>query len=73
MPATAQIALEWGWDKYAAQAKALTQQKLTAANCTAWLEDWTKLASLIDEVAARLVIASTVDTTDKAAEARYNA
>ena len=73
MPATAQIALEWGWDKYAAQAKALTQQQLTAANCTAWLADWTQLASLIDEVAARLVIASTVDTTDKAAEARYNA
>jgi oligoendopeptidase F len=73
MPATAQIALEWGWDKYAAQAKALTQQQLTAANCTAWLADWTQLASLIDEVAARLVIASTADTTDKAAEARYNA
>ena len=73
MPATAQIALEWGWDKYAAQAKALTQQQLTAANCTAWLADWTQLASLIDEVAARLVIASTANTTDKAAEARYNA
>ena len=73
MPATAQAALEWGWDQYAAHASALTQQTLTAANCTAWLADWTQLASLLDEVAARLVIASTVDTTDKAAEARYNA
>ena len=73
MPATAQVALEWGWDQYAAHASALTQQTLTAASCTAWLADWTQLASLLDEVAARLVIASTVDTTDKAAEARYNA
>ena len=73
MPATAQRALEWGWDKYAAHASALTEQTLTAANCTAWLAEWTQLASLLDEVAARLVIASTVDTTDKAAEARYNA
>ncbi|RLT50933.1 MAG: M3 family oligoendopeptidase, partial [Chloroflexi bacterium] len=64
MPATAQAALEWGWDQYAAHASALTQQTLTAASCTAWLADWTQLASLLDEVAARLVIASTVDTTD---------
>ena len=73
MPATAQGALEWGWDKYAAHVSALTEQTLTAANCTAWLAEWTQLASLLDEVAARLVIASTADTTDKAAEARYNA
>jgi len=30
MPATAQAALEWGWDQYAAHASALTQQTLTA-------------------------------------------
>lgn len=45
----------------------LSQEKLAA-----WLAAWSRLYKLVDETRWRLYVATTVDTSDKQAEERYN-
>ena len=51
----------------------LLARDLTPKSIDRWLRDWTRLAELLGERAARIRIATVQDTTDEVAEAAYNA
>ncbi len=52
--------------------KELQSRTLDDGNVEAWLRDWSQLAQAVDEMEARLSIATSVNTTDAEAEARFN-
>jgi oligoendopeptidase F len=73
LPATAHETLDWGWEQWRPAFDTLIAAPLTAATLDAWLRDWTHLGNLLGESGARLALATTLDTTDAAAEARFRA
>jgi oligoendopeptidase F len=60
------------WSDIQAQFQALMEEPLSSSNVERWLADWTAISDLISETYARLSVATTLDTTDREAEARYN-
>lgn len=72
LPATAQDFMTWTWAEIEPHFSELAARPLNDATVGAWLTDWSRLSELIDEAHARLYIATTLDTTDQAAEERYH-
>jgi len=70
---TAQAALAWDWPRFAPYFDNLRDRPLDAASVESWLADWTALSELLHELHARLYVATTVDTTDSAAQQRFHA
>jgi oligoendopeptidase F len=62
----------WEWDRIEPYFDELAGRELTPANVENFLLDWTRLASLVVESGERLQVATTLDTTDTAAEERLN-
>lgn len=60
-----------GWTQIQAFCTELQNYPLTAENVADWLKAWTRLEQLLDETSTRNYVATTVDTTDEAAEKRY--
>ncbi|MCA9906731.1 MAG: M3 family oligoendopeptidase, partial [Anaerolineae bacterium] len=60
-----------GWPQIEAFCNELQNHPLSADNVADWLKGWSKLAELVDETSTRNYVATTVDTTDEAAEKRY--
>lgn len=73
LPQDAREALEWDITRFQPYFDDLLARPLTADTVTDWLADWSHLARVTMEVSSRLEVATTVDTTDAAAEARYTA
>ncbi len=69
---SAEDLIEWDWLKYAPYFDALAAQSLSDANVESWLADWTKVDNCLDEQYSRLYLATAVNTTDKAAQQRFN-
>ncbi len=68
-------AFEWigkPWAEISPYFETLDRTQLTPANVDAFLADWSRLYELISEIFQRLYVATTVDTTDQAAEQQYN-
>jgi len=64
------LALQWmDYEPYFAD---LEKRSLTAESMDGWLEDWSILASTVDEQYWRLEIATTVNTADKDMEEKYS-
>lgn len=63
--------LQCDWEQFEPYYQDLHQRPLSGSNLSEWLLDWTKLSELVRETSMRLYIATTVDTTDKMAESRY--
>lgn len=72
-PKDAREALDWGWEKYEPYATELLERELTADTFEAWMQDYSKLVSLLIEVGSRLYVDHTVDTTNDPAEKRFMA
>lgn len=72
-PATAQEFMTLSWDEIAPHYAELAARPLSVETIGGWLADWSRLSELIDETYARLYIATTLNTTDQAAEDRYHA
>lgn len=72
LPQTAIPLLDWSWSQIEPYISDLTGRHLNEKSITGWLRDWSQLGNLLDEVYWRLYVAITVDTTDQAAERRYN-
>ncbi|MBC7871305.1 MAG: M3 family oligoendopeptidase, partial [Chitinophagaceae bacterium] len=70
LPKNAQDALDWKADQFSPYFNALIERDITADNVTDWLTAWSDVAKLTSEVASRLSVATTVDTTDEASENR---
>lgn len=65
--------LNWTWDDLSPYYEDLKTRPLTAQNVDEWLADWSDLDEHVTEMSARLYVATTLDTTDTEAEARYKA
>jgi oligoendopeptidase F len=70
LPQNALDALDWKKEQYEPFFQALIEREITAENVNQWLADWSELTKLANEVVSRLNVATTVDTTDEAAEQR---
>ena len=63
--------MTWPWEKIAPHYDELRQATLTADTVTHWLADWSRLGEYLYETYARLHVATTVDTTDRQAQQRF--
>lgn len=64
---------DWSWSQIKPYFDDLADRSLEASNVADWLADWSRLGSLLYETYQRLYVAITVDTTDQAAQQRYQA
>ncbi|MBZ0299033.1 MAG: M3 family oligoendopeptidase [Anaerolineae bacterium] len=71
LPRSAHDVMGWSWAHYEPYYRDLQTRPLDAASVAGWLADWTRINELLDEVGTRLEVATTLDTTDKAAEAAF--
>lgn len=71
-PSNPQAIVESNWATFAPYFQDLQQRPISAANVQAWLADWSKLASVFEELYARLEAAVAANTADAQAEQRYN-
>jgi oligoendopeptidase F len=73
LPSTAREFMNWNWNQIEPYFHTLETSRLDGNRVEAWLLDWTRLASLIQETYTRLYVATTVNTNDAEAEQRYKA
>ncbi len=71
LPQDPKTLLNWSWQEIEPHYQDLAARTLSAQNVTGWLADWTALDERVSEMYARLHVATTIDTRDKDAEARY--
>lgn len=71
LPTTAEAFQKLTWTEIEPFANALFERELSDGSVDEWLRDWTALWALINETQTRLEVATTVDTTDEATNARY--
>jgi oligoendopeptidase F len=71
LPADARAAIGWGWDRFAPYVDELANRPLSAETIDAWMEDWSRLSSLLSEIGARVQLEHHRDTAEAAAEERY--
>jgi oligoendopeptidase F len=70
-PTNYQEAMDWQWSDWQPHFESLLNTTLTVYNMDAWLKAWSELGEMVSEVMARLRVATTVNTEDKAAEAKF--
>ena len=71
LPDSSDHMLDWDWEQYQPYYDALLATDLTQDNIADWLRAWDDFSRLVYEVMARVTVATTVDTADETAEARY--
>ncbi len=72
LPKNAQEFMQWSWPQIEPYFQELAGRTLSANHAPDWLADWSDLSRIIYEIGQRLWVGTTVDTTDKQAEARYH-
>jgi oligoendopeptidase F len=73
LPSTPEALIAWTWPEIAPHYQDLESRPLNAASVDDWLTDWTRLGEKLEEMYARLSLATAVNTADKEADARMNA
>jgi oligoendopeptidase F len=63
--------LDWNWSKITPIFEELQQRPIDRTNILAWLDDWSGISKLLDEIYWRLYDATAVDTSNKVAEERF--
>jgi oligoendopeptidase F len=64
--------LQWTWSDIEPHYQELEQRPLTSDTIDAFLRDWSDLSARVDEIGARLRVATTVNTADEEAEHRLH-
>jgi oligoendopeptidase F len=72
LPSTTEELMAWSWPDMAPHYQVLASRVITASNLPAWLADWTSIGELVEELHARLSVATSINTADQAAEERMN-
>jgi oligoendopeptidase F len=72
LPSNPAALVAWTWPEIEPYYQELAARSLTAANVDAWLVDWSSVGERIDEMYARLSVATSVNTADKEADQRMN-
>ena len=62
----------WSWPQIEPYYQDLATRPLDSGNIVTFLTDWTRLSERVDEMQARLHVATTLNTTDQEAEQRYH-
>src|SRR5688500_5808574 len=70
LPDKARDVMNWEWSQFAPYYAEMESRQLTDATIDEWLADWSRLDDLLGEMAARLRIATTLDTAST--EAKHN-
>jgi oligoendopeptidase F len=73
LPITSQEIIAWTWSAIEPYCKELENRPLSASSVDNWVADWSSVGERIQEMRARLSVATSVNTADKEAEARMNA
>ncbi len=73
LPTTSQEIISWTWTAIEPYYKELEGRALSASSVDNWLADWSSIGERVQEMRARLSVATTINTADKEAEARMNA
>lgn len=71
LPTSALDVLDWSWEDYAPYAQALIDAPLNEATLEDFMRDWTRFANLTSEAYSRIYVATTLNTQDETAQARY--
>jgi oligoendopeptidase F len=72
LPSTPESLVAWTWHEIEPYYQALESRPIRAGNVDAWLSDWSSLGERIDEMQARLAVATSINTVDEAAEQRMH-
>ncbi len=72
LPSTPETLTAWTWPEIEPHYKDLESRSLTKASAEEWLTDWTRLGEKLEEMYARLSVATSINTADKEADARMN-
>lgn len=70
LPSNAAELIDWTWPEIEPHFKDLESRSISRENVDDWLADWTRLGEKLEEMYARLSVATSVNTADKDAEAR---
>jgi oligoendopeptidase F len=73
LPATSQEIIAWSWPAMEPYFKDLEATPLDVSNVNSWLADWSSVGERIEELYARLSVATSVNTADQHADAQMNA
>ena len=71
IPTRYQDVKDWTWAQFQPLVDDLLALPLDADNIESWLSGWTQLNDLYDEIGNRAYVETSVDTTDEAAQARF--
>lgn len=67
-----EIFMHWGWQDLEPHYGHLVSLPLTASTLAEFLQHWSELREVVSELQGRLYVATTRDTADEAASARYH-
>jgi oligoendopeptidase F len=73
LPVTPQEIISWTWSSIEPHFKDLETRLLNASTVEGWLADWSSIGECIEEMYARLSVATTTNTADREAEKRMDA
>jgi oligoendopeptidase F len=68
LPTTPESLIAWSWPEIETCYQELESRSIDTANVDAWLADWSSIGERIEELYARLAVATSVNTADKEAE-----
>jgi oligoendopeptidase F len=72
LPSTPESLIAWTWPEMQPYYQELASRPIEAGNVNAWLADWSSIGERIEELYARLSVATSVNTADKDADERMN-
>jgi oligoendopeptidase F len=72
LPATPETLINWSWPEIEPYYQELEARPISAENVEGWLADWSSVGERIEELYARLAVATSVNTADTEAEERMN-
>ena len=71
LPSRHEDLIDWTWEQFQPLVDDLLTVPVTADTIENWLGGWTQLITLRDEIESRAFVATSVDTTDQAAQERF--
>jgi oligoendopeptidase F len=72
LPSNPQEIIAWTWPEIESHYQGLEAPPLSTESVNSWLADWSSVGERIDEMYARLSVATSVNTADKQADQRMN-
>jgi oligoendopeptidase F len=70
LPSTPEALIHWTWAEIEPHYRSLQACQLSETNLVQWLTDWSRLGEKVDELYARLSVATSINTADKQADTR---